>query len=1106
LQKDETEPGLYACNKKKKNMTLKRKLYLLLFQLSFVLMKSQCPQVFDYLGNPQSQPYWISCTGAAYTLNFQSPSSWGTYTISWGDNSPDDVGASYVANAIVPHTYTATTDTFIVKLFIPSLTCTLTGVVVMEQAVNAFLSIPAGGTTAVCSPGVMSFSNVSTNVSKTTRFQWDFGDNTPLANFSFTNANMATSNLYSAANVTCQTNVTLKAWNYCSFSATSTAVLGPIFVYDKDVPAITTSASILCWPHSTFTFSNTSTLNCAAQGNNYQRKQYWYLGNVWTWNSNQDSIIPWTNIPPDAPQTVAFPFPGGFNVQLVDSNVCGTSTANAFVNVFNAPTASIVAPGPPLCQNTSITFTNASSFGAFYKYDFGEGAGYFTLPSGPQAHTYTNTGTYTVSLIAYLPFSGTCADTSSVVINILPSPTADFTHTPVAACGSLTNVTFTDTSIGALAWNWDFGNLNISSLQAPPSQSYSPSSVYTISLTVTAGNGCSSTKTNTVEVYPIPTAAFVATAVCVGSPATFSNQSTSMPSYPLLSFTWDFGDASPTSTVISPVYTYTNATVYSVTLTASNAVCTGTLVQNVTVNPKPVPDFVITPTAGCTPLAAGFVNTTPGTNTYLWKFGVGSASSTFTSPLFTYTTASTSNQTNTVTLIATSAFGCVDSVKKTIVQFANPTPSFTPSQASGCWPFNVTFANSSTGFNTSDWDFGNGLTSILMNPGTTYTNAAGSTATNIAVKLVVTSTNGCKDSTTKNVLLHARPFATFTADTPGCSPKIVTFTNLSTGATTYSWVFGSSGSSSAASPTFQFVNTSAVNQNSLTELVAINADGCTDTIKANVRIYPKPNILFTASVDSGCPLLRVNFPTVAGLTSYNWNLGNGVTATTASTSANYSNNTATTKSYTAQLIGMDANGCIDTATRIIKVFAEPTASFSATPDTLFLPEAEVILTNHSIGASTYSWLFGDGGTSTNALPSYSYITTGEFQIRLIARSTKGCRDTFDLANKIVVEDGSVFQIPNAFTPNTNGSPGTVFNSSDLSNDIFHPNLKGVIDYRFTIYSRWGEVMFDTKNVKEGWDGYYKGKLCDQDVYVWKIYIKMNNNQELKKAGDVTLIR
>ena len=75
-----------------------------------------------------------------------------------------------------------------------------------------------------------------------------------------------------------------------------------------------------------------------------------------------------------------------------------------------------------------------------------------------------------------------------------------------------------------------------------------------------------------------------------------------------------------------------------------------------------------------------------------------------------------------------------------------------------------------------------------------------------------------------------------------------------------------------------------------------------------------------------------------------------------------------------------------------------------------------------------------------------------------------------------------------------------------NNDIFFPYTAGVTDFQFAIFDRWGEQVFESLDVKKGWDGYYKGKLCEQGVYVWKAYIKMNNGKEFNKTGDVTLLR
>ena len=98
------------------------------------------------------------------------------------------------------------------------------------------------------------------------------------------------------------------------------------------------------------------------------------------------------------------------------------------------------------------------------------------------------------------------------------------------------------------------------------------------------------------------------------------------------------------------------------------------------------------------------------------------------------------------------------------------------------------------------------------------------------------------------------------------------------------------------------------------------------------------------------------------------------------------------------------------------------------------------------------------------------------------------------------------QVPNAFTPNVNGSAGSLYGKTDLSNDIFHPQIRGANKYLMSIFSRWGELLFETKNPDEGWDGYYKGKLCTQDVYVWKITATFIDGKSYNKAGDVLLMR
>src|SRR5688500_6317796 len=99
--------------------------------LASIVAKSQCPRIYNYLGSLTYSPQFINCNGNAYTINFQSDVNFGTYTVSWGDGSPNHTAASYTANSIINHTYAATTNSYI--LTFTTGTCVLTGTVVNEQ-------------------------------------------------------------------------------------------------------------------------------------------------------------------------------------------------------------------------------------------------------------------------------------------------------------------------------------------------------------------------------------------------------------------------------------------------------------------------------------------------------------------------------------------------------------------------------------------------------------------------------------------------------------------------------------------------------------------------------------------------------------------------------------------------------------------------------------------------------------------------------------------------------------------------------------------------------------------------------------------------------------
>jgi gliding motility-associated-like protein len=93
-------------------------------------------------------------------------------------------------------------------------------------------------------------------------------------------------------------------------------------------------------------------------------------------------------------------------------------------------------------------------------------------------------------------------------------------------------------------------------------------------------------------------------------------------------------------------------------------------------------------------------------------------------------------------------------------------------------------------------------------------------------------------------------------------------------------------------------------------------------------------------------------------------------------------------------------------------------------------------------------------------------------------------------------------IPNAFIPNTTG-PGS---ANALNNEVFLPLLQKVTKFQMMVFNRWGELMFESTNAEVGWDGYFQGKLCPQDVYIYRITVEYENGRTITRTGDINLIR
>jgi len=529
---------------------------------------------------------------------------------------------------------------------------------------------------------------------------------------------------------------------------------------------------------------------------------------------------------------------------------------------------------------------------------------------------------------------------------------------------------FTDTTVltsgNITSYMWGFGDQGTST-QQNPINIYKNSGTYTVSLVVTTDSGCVDSTSTTVSVNPVPSVDFSATAECEGDATVFSNKSSI--STGSLNYSWDLGDKN-NSTAAAPSYNYANAGFYTVQLTATSAAgCVDSISKTVQVKNVPKPNF--SATAVCEGNFTNFTNLTVGGSTYSWDFADGTGGSKQANPKNKY-----KNSGNyTVVLTATSTDGCSDTAQRVVNVYSLPTSSFTASEE--CLGVATDFTNNSSGASNYQWVFGNGTSSNKSAPSVIY-----GTAGTYSVELTATTTNGCTDVTSTTVTVNALPDVSFTtADI--CLSENLTTTNTTTGASTYAWNFGDGNASIATAPT----HTYSAFGNYRVSLVATSGDGCIDSTATTINAFAVPEVSFTATdVCFGTSTNFSNSSKIAdGTMTYVWDLGDGSTTGNPSPSYAYGKDGA----YAIKLVATSNNGCKDSTTGSVDVYAMPTVDFT----TASVCYGDTLFTNNLSSAASYAWSFGDGSTSTDASPFNFYSTAGDYDVQLIATTTNNCIDS-----------------------------------------------------------------------------------------------------------------
>ena len=573
--------------------------------------------------------------------------------------------------------------------------------------------------------------------------------------------------------------------------------------------------------------------------------------------------------------------------------------------------------------------------------------------------------------------------------------TAHFTF--IEQCGNFNNLG----QFSELKWN--FGDntsqtfTNITLANANPTHVYQTGGNYTVQLIAKDTLGCRDTVYRSITVWDKPFADFVFTNQCLTDNTVFADQST-QGDYPIISWNWDFDD-NTNDNIPSPVHQYSSVNTYDVQLIVEDSFgCKDTSEQSVEIFPLPQADF--TPIDDCFRPNYPFEdlsNITSGTiDSWQWSFG-DVATSAQQNPTHTYAVYGQYD----VTLIALSNQGCGDTTTQQITLHAIPIPGFEIPNICQLDPMMFTDTSSIPEGTNVGWnyEFGDGLSSVIQNPTHTYLNAG-----QIYIQLTVTSDFGCVDSLTVAAVVNPKPVSDFTTENV-CLNETMIFTNQSTVASgsinSWDWDFGDANTDVIENTS----NDYATFGNYTVELMVETDNGCRDTTQQQVEVYQLPVADFSFNnvcLNASATFTNLSTSNSGSVDNWSWDLGDNTTASGVGPVNHFYPAPA---DYDVELIVETDLGCLDTLVQIITIHPMPIADFSA--DSVCFNEVTAFtnLSTISTGLITNNvWNFGFSSTSNLQNPTNVFPQTGYLPVFLTVTSDFGCKDT-------VTKDIRVYVLP-----------------------------------------------------------------------------------------------
>lgn len=806
---------------------------------------------------------------------------------------------------------------------------------------------------------------------------------------------------------------------------------------------------------------------------------------------------------------------GIHTVKLVvrSTGSCKSDTATHIINVNPLPKAGFRYDMN--CTTRTLTLTDTSNgFGTditAWDWDFGDATPHGNTQN--PVHIYAASGTYTVTLTVTTANGCRSAAPESVTITIAASPVADFTLPgttclPAASPAFQNTTTISDGTINQVTYIWNFGD-GTGDLAAPSVVAVSPTHVfpgtgpYTVTLTAISNNGC----TNSVPkqysaIYERPTAIISAPAgVCLGNITNFSSASSTAPGSTVNGWNWDFGDGVGTSISQNPTYTYAASGPKTVKLTVTSAA--GCVSNDTTVSFS----VNLSPTAGFTydaircedsVITFNDASTPNGSPIVEWKWdfaGEGNLTQITQAPAtFTFANSGSKN----VSLTVKDANGCSNGTPFVLPVVINPNPAVDFSVSDICvgtglanFTQNVTLASGQIAI--WNWSFGGNT------PTASYTYATGGEYNET---LTATSDSGCKASKTKLVKAFTAPTTAFDVNNPTslCSNQAVGIIDRSAvtgyGAIDKIEIYWDYQGAPLVKQTINAPSANSTYTNQYTEfgtpatkpyrilIRAFNGPGCSTDLTQDIDVLASPQVQFTQPA----PVCQeANSFTLTGASDVFGLPGSGEYSGDGVNGGSFTPAMAGAGSHTIKYTYTTTNGCADFEEKDIVVNPTPVINFGQA--TINILEGDVLKLNPSItyGAS-YLWTpatYLNNATS----PTPSGIPSDDIIYSLQVTSDKGCVETESVTVKVVRK----YVVPNTFTPNNDGNHDVW----DIENLKFYP------DVRVRIFTRGGQMVFESYGYDRPWDGKFKGQDCPFGTYY---YVIETGGGRSPRTGYVTIIR